>query len=285
MKNIFELSKDIKEMAIYQQKKTKGGHWSGTTTLPTIIIPPGGPDPSFYWSWGDFSFSDPGFSYGGGGGGIGGGDSDYPTNQGDINDPHNMIESAEDLLKNLMEQLKGYMDRGFGDPVKNKEVMDAYQKGLDLLNMLKDSGKNYRFDIDTEGKNDTKGLGGTGYDPNTGEYVITMPVALSRESLGLFMHELEHLNQIENGELSYDKYGNPVDYDIMDEVNANQFQEYFDRGAGYRTLTPEDVLNMTHKNEKGEEVFTYEYFRSLSTGNNNGGGGFVIVDYSSFSRS
>ncbi|MGQ8869191.1 hypothetical protein [Myroides sp. TSA_177.3] len=272
-------------MAIYQQKKTKGGHWSGTTTLPTIIIPPGGPDPSFYWSWGDFSFSDPGFSYGGGGGGIGGGDSDYPTNQGDINDPHNMMDFTENYLKDNLEAIKNLIDNGAIDPIKGKALMDAYQKGLDILDRLRDSDKNYRFDVNPDyhepGKNPK---GGTSYDPNTNEYVVTIPGTPS-QYLGLLMHELEHLNQIENGELSFDKNGNFADYDVMDEVNAYQFQEYIEQGTGYKTITPDDVLNMTEINDEGEVEYIYKEFRTSSTGNNNGGGGFVIVDYSSFSRS
>lgn len=48
------------------------------------------------------------------------------------------------------------------------------------------------------------------------------------------MHELEHLNQIENGELSFDKNGNFSDYDVMEEVNAYQFQEYIEKGMDYK---------------------------------------------------
>lgn len=64
------------------------------------------------------------------------------------------------------------------------------------------------------------------YDGSTGEYVIRIE---STNSIGVLSHELEHSNQLENGELYLDNSGIIQGYDINDEVDAYTVQHVVDQ--------------------------------------------------------
>lgn len=263
MKNLFKISTGISEMPITQQKNISGGFWDNTIGLSTAIIEP---DPD----WPSFSFpSSTPPTYGSGGGGY---DPD-PEEKDNINDPHKLLEGAENKITERITNLKELLKTDLVDKEKGQKLLDAYEKALKTIELMKDSDKKYRVDIkeDSDGNPNTTS-GDFTYDSKTGEYVLTVDNA---DDLSLLAHELEHVDQFENGELGFDKNGNLTGYDIQDEVDAYQQQEFFDKGVGYETITDDSVW----------EDYPGIYDHLKPNNNGDGGGDTGGESLSSFSRS
>lgn len=253
MNQIFELSAEISEMPVLKQKKSFGGAGGSLSTV-TITATIGGP--SF-----EFPSSDGGGPSGGGGGGGGGTPDNGNDGPGDnINDPNGALDAAKSEINKQIEALKQALQ---GDLITNEkdikdaqEVIDALEQTRDTIDLLRDSDNKYRIDVKPDYDGDsTKASGELTFDKDTGEFVLTIE-GTDGQYLPTFAHELEHANQLENGELYLGDDGTIQGYDINDEVDAYDIQHKIDTGVYFDTtdlngknvdgpyeVTPEEIYN------------------------------------------
>lgn len=266
MKNLFKISTGISEMPITQQKNTSGGFWDDTIGLSTVII---GPDPD----WPSFSFpSSTPPTYGSGGGGY----EPDPEENDNIKDPDKVLESYKNFINEQIASLKEALKLELGDPEKIQKVIDAYEKSIKTIDLMENSDKKYRIDVkDNYDNNTSQDNAQTTYDTKTGEYVITIEALENGGDIALLAHELEHVDQIENGELNIDQNGNITGYDIQDEVDAYQQQETIFNGVNFIEITPEYIWE-TYPG-------VYDNLKPKDNGGNDDNGGFESL--SSYSRS
>lgn len=251
MNGIFKLSDEISEMPVLKQKKSRGGS-GGTLSTVTITATIGGP-----------SFEFPSSDGGGGpsGGGGGGGTPDDGNEPGDnIKDPNGALDAAETIINEqieaLKQALKGNLITGEKDIKDAQEVIDALEQTKDTIELLKNSDNNYRIEVKPNYDEDaTKASGDLTFDKDTGEFVFTVE-GVGGEFFPTFAHELEHANQLENGELYLGDDGTIQGYDINDEVDAYDIQHKIHTGVYFDTtdlngnnvdgpyeITPEEIYN------------------------------------------
>src|SRR5690606_22320428 len=247
MNKIFELSAEISEMPVLKQKKSFGGagiSLSTITVIGTIGVP------SF-----DFPSSDWGGSSGGGGGG--GNPDNGDDGPGDnINDPNGALDAAKSEINKQIEALKQALQSDLITNEKDikdaQEVIDALEQTKNTIDLLKDSDNKYRIDVKPGYDGDpTKASGELTFDKETGEFVITIE-GTDGQYLPTFAHELEHANQLENGELYVGEDGSIYGYDINDEVDAYDIQHKISTGVYF------DTTDLNGKNVNGPYEVTPE---------------------------
>ncbi|MGV0938883.1 hypothetical protein [Empedobacter falsenii] len=268
MKNLFKISTGISEMPITQQKSTSGGFWDDTIGLSTVII---GPDPD----WPSFSFpSSTPPTYGSGGGG---GYEPDPEENDNIKDPDKVLETLETKITEKITLMKMLLKAEGANTKDIQKAIDGYDKTLKTIELMKNSNNKYRIDVkDNYDKDSTKNSGEFTYDTKTGEYVITIE-GTSNAHIPVLAHELEHVDQFENGEIGFDKNGNPTGYDLQDEIDAYQQQEnfIFNGIQGYKEVNSDNFWDDYNKGG------VYDYLKPKENGGGDGGS----ESLSSYSRS
>lgn len=258
MKKIFKLSTEISEMSILTQKKSRGGSGERSYSLSEVVISNdwhgSGPDWNFPTVPDDYSNS------GVFGGGSNSGVETYnPDPEDNVNDPNGVLEATKTKMTENIEALKQALNSNLlsGKDIQDaQEVIDAYQQTKDNIELIQNSENKYRIDVIADFDNDaTKANAEFYYDKDTGEFVILVE-STNAEYLPLFAHELEHANQLENGELYIDNDGNIKGYDINDEVDAYDVQHKLNFGVGFDSndlsgnpvnnpyeVTPDEIYN------------------------------------------
>lgn len=270
--NLFKISEGISEMPILQQKYSYGGWWG---TIETVTITKSAP-PSFSFDSMFSSYPD-NSSVGGGGGG----ETSNPDQPGEnINDPNGVVGKTETTIKEQIAGLKMAIQSNLvsGKDLEDiQKVIDSYQKTLDTLDLMKNSDNKYRFDLKPGYDNDPKNTAQLSYDSKTGEFVITIE---NTTDIGLLAHELEHVNQLENGEITLGKDGMLEGVDIYDEVDAYDIQHKITYGIYYDQidLTGDPIKDSTIDYKITPEEIWKEYpgmyddlKPSQGGGGNNGG--------------
>ena len=272
MNKIFKLSTEISEMSVLKQKESKGG-WS--ISLSGITITPPGGDDGGGWSF-PSSWQNSGGSNGGGGGG-GGEETPNPDPVDNVNDPNGALEATKGALTEKIEALQTALKANL-IPAKDlndaQAVIDALQQTIDTITLIENSEHKYRIDVKPNFDNDpTKANGEFTYDSKTGEFVITIE-STEGAYLSVFAHELEHANQLENGELFLNSNGQIDGYDINDEVAAYDVQHKIDDGIFYNEKDLNGIPVSTPYQVTPEAIYTafpgvYDHLKPPVTG---GGG-------------
>ncbi|MDH1601818.1 MULTISPECIES: hypothetical protein [Empedobacter] len=259
MKNLFKISTGISEMPIAQQKNISGGFWDDTIGLSTVIIDP---DPD----WPSFSFpSSTPPTYGSGGGG---GNEPDPEDNDNIKDPEKALEQIETKINEKILDMKLYLKLGAKelDAKDIQKAIDGYEKTLKTIELMKNSDNKYRIDVKDNHDNDPKHSNGEFYyDKKTGEYVILIE-GTGEAHLPILVHELEHVDQFENGELGFNEDGSFSAYDAQDEMDAYQQQEnfYFNPIDGYKEVNSDNFWDDYNKGG------VYDYLKPKENGGNDG---------------
>lgn len=234
MNKLFKLSTEISEMSVLKQKQSKGG-W-GISLSGLTITAPGG-DNGGGWSF-PSSWQNGTGSGGGGGGGGGGGENTNPDPVDNINDPSGTLEATKGVLTEKIEILQLALKSNLLPANELKDVqavIDALQQSIDTITLLENSEHKYRIDVkpNFDGQPD-QANGEFTYDSTTGEFVITIE-GIDGEYLPVFIHELEHANQLENNELFLNN-GQIDGYDINDEVAAYDVQHKVVNGIAFDVI-------------------------------------------------
>lgn len=219
------LSKELTQIPVERQVKVKGGAGSGIVLSPVSVVASGDPDPIDSDPFDD----DPTGTSGANGGDGSTNDPSGPSDYEHINDPNNVLTNYQNNLMSIKGALQQYLTSGNLPAGVTEDGLKAYLNAvnhvMDILATMQNSDKDFRVE---QGNVAGAATGETYYDSTTGEYVIKLENLNDQSTL---VHELEHIYQIETGDIVYDENGSPSGVSLEDEVAAYQLQHEMDYGA------------------------------------------------------
>lgn len=257
--NLNALAKELKEVPLAKQKKIVGGNGS-IVSLPEVVVTASYPDNEWdddFWEALGPSVPDENQDRND--------DSGTPNEDNTVNPLNENVNDKDQIL----DQYKSNLDAQIGvleDMKLNQELLDQLgytiedvdsrledlKDSKDVLDLMEKSENNYRIEY-KESDGDSKNDADFSYDKDTNEYVIS----IEQFDTSLLAHELTHVQQFENGDISFDEYGNSTGYSLEDEVEAYNNQHDMAYGmnsdkvdlngnpveSGDYEVTGEDVLN------------------------------------------
>lgn len=165
----------------------------------------------------------------------------------EITDSNNLLSNLKTELNSRLNLYNNILTSGNLPPgIQQSGIhfgITTINQIMSIINNFENSGKSYQFILNPNMGNS----GETTKDINSNQYIITV----GNGDFGLLIHEIMHINQIENGQVGFDQNGNPTMLGLDDELTAFQLQFNFEAGAsGNPTLATENYIltNYPHYN-------------------------------------